>query len=71
MAAAAKLMPLAHWLAGQGLSGADLEAKGDLLVVRLPAESRGRLLGDEALRREAVSRAQALGFSRIALDLPL
>ncbi len=71
LAAGLRLAPLAQWLAAQGLAGADLEAKGDLLIVRLPPDLRGRLLGDEALRREAISQGKALGFARVALDLPL
>ena len=66
-----RLAPLAQWLAGHGLQGADLEAKGELLVLRLPAELRFRLLADPALRAEAVSQGKALGFTRVALDLPL
>lgn len=70
-ATATRLAPFAQWLAAQGLHGADLEAKGDLLILRLPPELRSRLLGDEPLRRETVSQGKALGFSRVALDLPL
>ena len=65
-----RLAPLVQWLAGQGLPGADLEVKDQLLVLRLPPEHRRRLLADEALRRAVVSQAKALGFSRVALDLP-
>ena len=71
LAAAARLVPLAHWLAAQGLAGADLEAKGDLLIVRLPPAGRARLLREKDLRGQVVSQGKGLGFSRVALDLPL
>lgn len=64
-----RLAPLVEILAKEGLSGADLEVDGDILILRLPPESRSRLLQEGALRGRVVSLGKALGFSRLALDL--
>jgi len=58
-------------MAARGLTGADLEVKGDILIVKLPPESRGRLLAEPALRDELVAQGKALGFSRVALEISL
>ncbi len=63
------LSPFVEALSNEGLSGADLEVDGDLLILRLPPESRNRLLRDDALRNRVVSLARALGFPRVALEL--
>ena len=43
--------------------------EGDLLILRLAADQQGKLLADEALRKDLVAQAQTLGFTRIVLEL--
>lgn len=69
LGSAIRLAPLVQWMAARGLTGADLEVKGDLLVVEVPPESRRRLLTEAALREQLVVQGEALGFSRVALEL--
>ena len=64
-----QLDPLLAWFAAAGFAGAQLEAQGTLLIVKLPPADRTRLLADNDLRRNLVSQARSLGFSRIALEL--
>ncbi|MBI3614971.1 MAG: hypothetical protein HY211_00465 [Candidatus Omnitrophica bacterium] len=52
-----------------GLSDTALDPQGDILVVKLPAAGRARLLADPALRRDLVHQARILGFSRLTLEL--
>ena len=66
---AIRLAPLVQWMAARGLTGADLAVKGEFLVIKLPTESRGRLLQESALRDEIVARGKALGFSRVVLEI--
>ena len=63
------LEPLVEWLTQAGFTEAQLESQEDLLVVKLDAAGRNRLLADSDLRSRWVTQARAVGFSRIALDL--
>ena len=69
LAAGLRLSPFVEALSREGLSGADLEVDGDILILRLPAESRSRLLRDGALRDRLVSLGKALGLARLAIEL--
>ena len=64
------LIDLEDWLTKAGLPEAVLESQGDLLVVKLPPDSRNHLLADPELRQDLVRQAKDLCFQRIALDLP-
>ena len=60
---------LAMWLEEQGFPQVLLKPDGEILILRLSAQNRSRLLVDPNLRRQIVSRGRAIGFSRIALEL--
>ena len=63
-------MPVVEWLAAAGFPGASLEERGDLLVIKLESQDRGRLLADPGLRDRLAAAARADGFARIALEIP-
>ena len=69
LGAGMRLAPLVQWMTERGLTGADLEMNGDLLIVKLPSESRSRLLADATLRDALVAQGKALGFSRVVLEV--
>ncbi len=64
------LNPLLARFSQAGFPEVRFEVRGDLLVIQLSQPSRSRLFADSVLRREIVAQAQALGFSRIAVELP-
>lgn len=65
---ATALDPLLQWLNEQGFSDAQLEARGDLLIVKLSAALRTRLLKSTLLREQVLARVKDSGFARVALD---
>ncbi len=58
-----------EWLAETGFPDAQLEELGGLLVIKLNAQDRGRLLADPALRDRVLAAAHSHGFSRAALEI--
>ncbi len=60
---------LLAWLTESGFPSAQWEIKERLLILRLDASNRRRLLADANLRQRLVDRAKALGFSRVALRI--
>jgi len=61
--------PLVGWLAQAGFPNAEFESQGDLLIVKLDASGRSRLLADSDLRNRFVAQAKAFGFSRVVTSL--
>ncbi|MBI1953681.1 MAG: hypothetical protein HYS41_06135 [Candidatus Omnitrophica bacterium] len=62
--------PVLSWLSRQGIADGSFEPRGDLLILRLGQASRRRIFSEPVLRKELVAQAQALGFSRLCLELP-
>ena len=61
---------LGRWLAQRGFPDAFLEPSGEILILHLSAQNRSRLFAEAELRRQIVAQARAIGFSRVALELP-
>ena len=62
-------MRVIEWLAEAGFPEAQMEELGELLVIKLNLQDRGRLLADPALRDRVLSAAHSHGFSRAAVEL--
>ena len=57
------------WLVDHGFQQASLESEGSLLIIKLPASDRNRLLSDSAVRERLVTAVRQCGFTRVALEL--
>lgn len=62
-------MEAVDWIVEAGFPEAQLEEFAGLLVIKLSAQDRARLLADPALRDRVIAAGKSHGFSRCAIQI--